>query len=212
MEEVRAFGIRQWLPNARGTDRDGEIYLNRFYVIDLGSNRKEIDKIVNNFQDLDCILTSEHLVIMRPTYVPNDPRWNQQYGLQLIEADLAYDLWDINDGNLPGIVDGDEIVVAVTDVGLDWDHTDLVGNIWQNLGEDADGDGAVIIQSGNNWIFDPGDENGIDDDGDGYVDNFVGWDVAFNDNNPIPPSNSYDHGTNVACCVSSSTDNNTGVA
>ena len=134
---------------------------------------------------------------MRPDYIPNDPRWNQQYGLQLIEADLAYDLWDIENGDLPGIVEDGEIVVAITDLGLEWDHSDLRGNIWQNLGEDADGDGVVIVQSGNTWIFDPDDENGIDDDEDGYEDNFIGWDVSNNDNDPMPPTNAYDHGTNV---------------
>ena len=55
---------------------------------------------------------------MKPDYIPNDPRWNQQYGLELIQADLAYDLWDIEGGDLPGYVEDGEIVVAVTDVGL----------------------------------------------------------------------------------------------
>ena len=82
-----------------------------------------------------------------------------------------------------------------------------MGNVWQNLGEDADGDGVVIIQSGNSWIFDPGDINGIDDDGDNYVDNFVGWDAAFGGNDPSPANNNFDHGTLVGGCVSSSTDN-----
>ena len=212
MDIVGAAGINIWLPNARPTDRDGDIYLNRYYVIELGSNRSDIEKLVANLESLDCIHTSEAMPKMKPDYIPNDPRWNQQYGLELIQADLAYDLWDIEGGDFPGYVEDGEIVVAVTDLGLEWDHSDLVGNVWQNLGEDADGDGAVIIQSGNTWIFDPDDENGIDDDEDGYEDNFIGWDVAFNDNDPMPNNNSYDHGTNVAGCVSATTDNNNGVA
>ena len=105
-----------------------------------------------------------------------------------------------------------EIVVGIVDNSLEWDHPDLVENVWQNLGEDADGDGVVMIQSGNSWIFDPGDINGIDDDGDNYVDNFIGWDVSFNDNDPMPVNNQYSHGTAVAGCVSSSTNNGAGIA
>ena len=146
---------------------------------------------------------------MKTNYPPNDPSWNQQYGLELIQANLAYDLWDINNGENPGSSD---VVVAIVDVGFEWSHPDLVDNVWHNLGEDFDGDGTVIVQEGDTWIFDPGDQNGIDDDGDGYVDNFVGWDVSYNDNNPFPQSADYDHGTLVAGCVSASTNNNLGVA
>ena len=109
-------------------------------------------------------------------------------------------------------MDDGDIVVAVIDDALDWDHPDLVDNLWQNLGEDADGDGVVIVQSGSTWIFDPDDEDGIDNDEDGYVDNFIGWDVQSNDNDPIHPDASYGHGTNVAGCVSASTNNNTSIA
>ena len=42
---------------------------------------------------------------------------------------------------------------------------------------DADGDGVTIIQQGSSWVFDPGDQNTIDDDGNGYIDDFIGWDV-----------------------------------
>ena len=58
-------------------------------------------------------------------------------------------LWDIDGGQFPGEMESGEIVVGVSDNGFNWKHPDLVGNVWQNLGEDADGDGVVIIQSGN---------------------------------------------------------------
>ena len=212
MDKVDALSISKWLPYARPTDRDGDIYLNRYCVVMLSSSRSDIGYVISSFDLLESVHSSEVMAIMKPTYVPNDTRWNQQYGMALIEADLAYDLWDIDGGELPGYVEGDEIVVAITDLGLEYDHSDLVGNVWQNLGEDADGDGVVLVQSGNTWIFDPDDENGIDDDEDGYEDNFIGWDVSNNDNDPMPENNSYDHGTNVAGCVSASTNNNNGVA
>ena len=212
MVKIGAVEIFQWLPNARPTDRDGEIYLNRYFIIMLGSNRSNIYDIAENIGNVNGVYNSEVMHIMKPDYIPNDQRWNQQYGLELIEADLAYDLWDIDNGEIPGYVEDGEIVVAVTDVGFEWDHPDLIDNVWQNLGEDADGDGSVIELSGNTWIFDPDDVNDIDDDEDGYEDNFIGWDVAFNDNNPMPLNNSYSHGTEVAGCVSATTNNNIGVA
>ncbi len=204
--------IEQWLPNARPTDRDGEVYLSRYYIVYFDFDLKSILDIEDELSKVSCIDHVELVTVNRPTYTPNDPYWNNQYGLELIQADLAYDLWDIDGGEVPGEMASGEVVVGIVDNSLEWDHPDLVGNIWQNIGEDADGDGVVIVQSGGSWVFDPGDVNGIDDDGDGYVDNFIGWDVSFNDNDPMPINNQYDHGTAVAGCVSASTDNGTGIA
>ena len=66
-------------------------------------------------------------------------------------------------------MDEGEIVVAVPDIGLMWDHPDLVNNIWQNLGEDIDGDGRVLELIDNHWVFDPDDVNGIDEIGRAHV-------------------------------------------
>jgi len=142
--------------------------------VHFGFDVKSIREIEDNLSKMSCIDHVELVTVNRPTYTPNDPYWNNQYGLELMQADLAYDLWDIDGGEVPGEMASGEVVVGIVDNSLEWDHPDLVGNIWQNLGEDADGDGVVIIQSGGSWIFDPGDVNGIDDDGDNYVDNFIG--------------------------------------
>jgi len=80
---------------------------------------------------------------------------------------------------------GQGVLVASIDEGCAWSHPDLVNNMWQNLGEDSDGDGTVIVESGDylRWVFDPGDIDGIDNDGNGYVDDFLGWDFEFGTNN-----------------------------
>ncbi len=70
---------------------------------------------------------------------------------------------------------GRGIVVALIDTGVDMSHPDLAQQIWTNTGEIPD--------------------NGIDDDGNGYVDDIHGWDFASNDNNP---SDSSGHGTSAA--------------
>ena len=212
MDQIDALGIHQWLSYARPTDKDGDIYLNRYYVIQFKSSRTDLLNIVDELKVLQSIRFAETMTINKLDYIPNDDRWYQQYYLPLIEADLAYDLWDIDGGEIPGQMENGEIVVGVADDAMDWDHPDLIANIWQNLDEDADGDGTVLVQNGNSWAFDEGDINGIDDDGDGYVDNFIGWDFADDNNNPTYPSNSLSHGTAVGGCVSGVTNNNEGIA
>lgn len=204
--------IEKWLPHANDKDQDGQIFLNRFYVLKLEKKSDMLDSLLSEVLLLRCVQSAEKMGVMKTEYQPNDPYYSSQWYLPNIKADLAFDLWDISNGELPGFNEENPIVVGVVDVGLDWDHPDLVGNMWHNLGEDIDGDGVVIIYSGGSWIFDPGDVNGIDDDGDGYIDNFIGYDVANNDNDPVPPSGSFDHGTMVAGCVSASTDNGVGIA
>ena len=140
----------------RPTDRDGDIYLNRYYIL-FFEKSKVLLKTFPKILSVNSVDHVELVTVLRPTYVPNDQRWSQQYGLPLIGADLAYDLWDIENGDIPGQMSNGEMVVAVVDVGLKWDHPDLVDNVWQNLGEDADGDGVVLVQNGNTWSFDPGD-------------------------------------------------------
>lgn len=95
-------------------------------------------------------------------------------GCILMNAD---DVWAL--GNT-----GEGVVVGNSDDGFHWRHPDVVNNMFQNLGEDADNDGKTIdIGSGTTSTFDAGDINGIDDDGNGKVDDFIGWDFTSNSYN-----------------------------
>ncbi len=120
-------------------------------------------------------------------YVPNDPRLSDQW---YISFTGAYEAWDVIRGDTTR-----HAIISIVDTGVHWDHPDLAANIWVNAGEDIN----------HNGIYDPGDDNGIDDDGNGFVDDVVGWDVGDNDNSifddPTP------HGTAVAGCASAATDN-----
>ena len=111
---------------------------------------------------------------------------SRQWNLKKIMAEQA---WDIYRGNC-------EVVVAIVDDALDTTHPDLRPAIWRNSGEI------------------PG--NGIDDDGNGYVDDWYGWDAADGTNNPNPHvtanTNFHSHGTHVGGITGAYTDNNLGIA
>jgi len=67
------------------------------------------------------------------------------------------------------------VVVAVLDDGFFYRHEDIAANLWRNPGE-----------IGTDALGRPRDANGVDDDGDGYVDDVMGWDFAFGDPDPDP--------------------------
>ncbi len=120
---------------------------------------------------------------------PNDPSFNQLWGLHntgqsggTADADIdAPEAWDIQKGN-------PNLVIGVIDTGVDYNHQDLVGNIWTNPGEIAN--------------------DGIDNDGNGYIDDIRGWDFAYNDNNP---SDVDGHGTHVSGTIAGKGNNGVGV-
>ncbi len=120
---------------------------------------------------------------------PNDPRLSELWGLDntgqtggTTDADIdAPEAWDIQTGS-------SDIVIAVIDTGVEYSHVDLSGNMWMNPGEIA--------------------SNGVDDDGNGYVDDVYGWDFYNNDNNPM---DDHSHGTHCAGTIAALGNNGIGV-
>ena len=118
--------------------------------------------------------------------IPNDPYYSGQIQYGIIGGTLAWDMVKGDSGN---------VIVAVIDGGTKWDHVDMVDNVWTNPGENPN--------------------NGIDDDGNGYVDDVHGWNFANNTNNPRGLSSTpwnASHGTKVASIVGAVTNNSRGVA
>ncbi|MDX1699110.1 MAG: S8 family peptidase, partial [Melioribacteraceae bacterium] len=162
--------------------------INKIYTIKFSSpfNPLYIAKELANTENIEWV---EPCYLYRTTYTPNDPIFNEANENNFVMLDLirAQDAWDINRGS-------EDVVIAIIDTGVDWNHPDLEDNIWINLQEIPD--------------------NGIDDDGNGFTDDIRGWDfggldgTADND----PNEDRADHGTHVAGLASAVTDNNIGIA
>ncbi len=124
--------------------------------------------------------------------IPNDPLLDDQYHLSSIRA---FEAWDV-------VAESRPMRIAIIDTGLDFAHEDLAGVPYINPGEDG------LDAEGNSRR-----SNRIDDDGNGFVDDWRGWDFVngseAGDNDPSPGNG---HGTHVAGIAGALVNNNIGVA
>ncbi|MEZ2318961.1 MAG: S8 family serine peptidase [Microcoleus sp.] len=166
--------LQQVKENLARDPRVAAVELNYTVSIDQFSNNFNFSQLFNNVSILDT---------------PSDPRLNELWGLNntgqtggRFDADIdAPEAWDIQKGSK-------NVVVAVVDTGVDYNHQDLAANIWRNTGEIA-GDG-------------------IDNDRNGYIDDVRGYNFINNNNNPTDIAS---HGTHVAGTIGAVGNNNIGV-
>lgn len=155
-------------------------------------------RFLSTIQKSPAVATAQfnHLIDYRET-TPNDPMFGSQWqyiniGLDggLAGADMDAELaWDISTGGVTA--GGDTIVVCVIDSGIDAVHQDLQPNLWINHNEIPD--------------------NGVDDDNNGYIDDYRGWNTinAVNDDDIVGDPR---HGTAVAGIIGAVGNNSIGVA
>ncbi len=157
---------------------DSLVDLTLWYTLNLQTDIPD-DKLISILQDMSIFRYVEFRGISKEFHTPTDPLIGNQYYLDNIRA---YDAWDIEQGDT-------NIVVAITDTGIDKLQEDLIDGIKYNYNDPIDG---------------------IDNDNDGFIDNFCGWDVGSNDNNA--QWGTAGHGTFVSGFVSGVHDNNVGIA
>lgn len=164
--------------------------LDNLYLVTVSqtANLHDIAKAISADADIEY---AQPNYLHKISAVPDDPFKSQQYYLDNIGV---YEAWDYSKG-------AQDVIIAIIDTGVDYNHEDLADNIWKNADEV---------------------EDGTDSDGNGYVDDIRGWDFVNNINNAAPgedgdvpdndPMDFNGHGTNVAGCASAVTDNGTGIA
>ena len=176
------------------------------YILHFKNPITDIDALLGKYRKLNVVQYAEKI----PTYSafsnPNDPSFSSQWHLnETSDHDIdAPEAWSIEAGD-------DDVILAIIDSGIDWNHTDLAG--------------SSPYTGGNIWInwTEYNGTSGQDDDGNGFVDDIRGWDFVTDtdqtphtqedgdneDNNPMDFSG---HGTHIAGIAAAITNNSTGVS
>ncbi|MFA4947635.1 MAG: S8 family serine peptidase, partial [Candidatus Krumholzibacteriia bacterium] len=188
--------LKHGLHKADGDKIRGELrskIKHRFKLIDAelwDISGMTVDEAINKYRgDPRVEYIEPNYVVTALDAIPNDPSFPLLWGLHNTgqtggtpDADIdAPEAWQTATGNT--------VVIGVLDTGVDYLHPDLAANIWTNTDEM------------------PG--NGIDDDGNGYIDDVRGWDFVGDDNDPM---DDYHHGTHCAGTIAAVGNNGIGVA
>jgi len=160
----------------------------RWHKVDLpdGLSFEDAKKLLENDPDIESVEPNYLVTIQQ---LSTDPRFDELWGLENIGqtggvpgADISADeAWDITTGS-------SNVTVAVIDTGVDYKHPELADNMWVNKGEIPN--------------------NGIDDDGNGYVDDYHGYDFVNFDGDPY---DDHGHGTHVSGTIAGTANNGIGV-
>ena len=161
-------------------------------AIELPKNLTVEEALARYQKDPNVLYAEPNFIYQHAATIPDDPRFNELYGLHntgqlggLEDADIdAPEAWDIAQGST-------EVVVALLDSGLDFNHPDLAANTFVNLSE-LDG------------------EPGVDDDGNGFIDDLHGINTINGTGTPFPFDNDA-HGTHVAGTIAAAGNNAIGV-
>ncbi|RAK66140.1 S8 family peptidase [Hymenobacter edaphi] len=190
LRQLGASGLEQKFPRALppSQERPGSVELRGIYQFRYAAGLP-LGKVRQQLLSTGLVSYVEPLYQRAPLYQPNDPLAdstiaNQAATQYYLQKTQTYRGWDLDRGD-------STVVIGITDTGTRFTHQDLRGQIKLNYADPVDG---------------------IDNDNDGYVDNFRGWDTADRDNDPSvgPPYGG--HGVLVAGCAVARPDNGKGLA
>ena len=144
--------------------------------------KTDINLVMAEFNQLSSVEEAipDWLMPVDESCPTDDPSLGSQWWITKTSAKEA---WCLNTGN-------PEILVVAIDSGTDWNHPDYIGHIWRNLGEDPDGDVANYQELTPDYILSSTADDGQDNDGNGLVDDFLGWDFVASASSPNPNEDS----------------------
>jgi subtilisin family serine protease len=188
-KEVSILSLEKVFPSAPAPDQalsktgDSLVDLSLIYRIKY-SGTLSVEKVIEKISALPFFEYAEPEFIDHSElfYLPNDSMAQPNVGQYYLYRHKFPEAWDITKGDT-------NVVIGILDTGTELTHPDLAGNIKINYADPI---------------------NGLDDDNDGYIDNYHGWDVGDNDNDPNIGSNT--HGIGVQGAASAVTDNTIGMA
>jgi large repetitive protein len=188
---VKKEAFTQLAQRLKGSIRKTLSVPNTYLVSFQAKDVDTIDQMIRTFkQNTSMVAVVEPDYVAHASLTPNDPYFTDQWALD-------------NTGQLGGVVDADvdspaawslhtgtkTVKIGVIDSGVDYNHPDLAANIWVNTGEIA--------------------SNGVDDDGNGRIDDVRGWDFINGDNDPM---DDYYHGTHCSGILGGIGNNAQGIA
>jgi subtilisin family serine protease len=162
--------------------------VSQLYLVQLPPGVSVKDALSLYRQNKDVLYAEPNFIVKAAATFPGDPLFGELWGLHNTgqlggtqDADIdAPEAWDITTGS-------SQVVIAVIDTGIDYTHQDLAANMWQNADCDKDG---------------------MDDDGNGYIDDCYGIDTLNGDSDPLDDNG---HGTHVAGTIGAVGNNALGV-
>ncbi len=188
---------RRSLNAGQGATEKQRLLVPRAYLLRLAKGR-EVPAAARAYERNPNVEFAHPNYIAEPvSTTPNDSSFSSLWGLhntgQTVngvigtpDADIdAPEAWDVTQGSTA-------VTVGVADTGIAYNHPDLAANIWANPGESGAGK----------------ETNGVDDDGNGRVDDFRGYDFVSGDNDPMDDNG---HGSHVAGTIGAVGNNGTGI-
>jgi hypothetical protein len=184
-EQVGIQRVQNAIPQpfqSNGRRTNHQVSLDNIYRVELKDETTFIEA-VNTFLSYEEVEYAEPRYRYQTLLAPDDPAAGPSEGQQWHHSVIrSYQGWSLSTGDT-------SIVIGIVDTGVEPNHEDLVDNIAYNYDDPI---------------------NGIDDDSDGYIDNYYGWDMSNNDNDPTADNDR--HGIKVSGVSSATTNNNTGIA
>jgi len=187
LAELGATGVVQKFPQALAPtiEQPGSVDLRLVYELTVPASLP-LGKARARLLATGAVEYVEPRYLRQLLYQPNDPLADSATANNqyYLRLTQAYRAWDFTHGDT-------SVVIGMTDTGIRITHEDLARQIKYNYADPI---------------------NGLDDDGDGYVDNFQGWDMANRTNDPTPEARLTFHGSQTSGVAAGQVDNGKGVA